>query len=286
MKPKEAEFDTINSGWVEFLLECWHGELPHSYTLRHRSWIRSNGNSTRWVVKNLKEAADKYWWNNSGAEKSKEDFKLLRARLQKSMNDPAAEGLRQTCLDILKWGGVGGNTKKGENPTVGWINRAVGSDALRHNIRQAVQYLSEGNSDKFDGSSFVMNSGATKIIALADPSEKIIIYDGRVGCALAYLANVYLTKIKKGSLPDFLRYGWGGARSKDVNRNPNTPGRIFPRLGSLPHSDRKHAEYAYRASKLIETLLEAADCRLVARDWEAALFMIGYEIPDSTSTKI
>lgn len=43
----------------------------------------------------------------------------------------------------------------------------------------------------FDGTELIMNSAVTKIISLADPNNKLIIYDGRVGSALGHFASLY-----------------------------------------------------------------------------------------------
>ena len=107
----------------------------------------------------------------------------------------------------------------------------------------------------------------------------MIIYDGRVGAALAYLARMFLKQSGYNHIPASMRYRWGGARTKGVNRNPSTEEYKFPMLWSGRSKHREHARMMALASDLIDQVSKQTNPVTTSRDWEAALFMVGYEVP-------
>ncbi|MGH8612929.1 MAG: hypothetical protein ACREYF_13140 [Gammaproteobacteria bacterium] len=95
--------------------------------------------------------------------------------------------LHHLCLEILEWGGFEGVSSK-------WLRESGADKSLREKINKAVELLKRPARQDwlcFDGNDLVMNSGITKIYALAAPND-IPIYDGRVGAGLGLLVRKYL----------------------------------------------------------------------------------------------
>jgi hypothetical protein len=149
-------------------------------------------------------------------------------------------------------------------------------------------------ADRKNDDRIPMNSGTTKIFALAKP-QAIAIYDGRVGAGLAMLTKRFLNSSigrthrqsdPKSAVPKALRWGWGDGQTTSKTagrRNPNSDEFWFPCLGRGKDSDIKHAVFAWRASRLMskvaDGLTNANSAQPVSvADIERALFVIGYDI--------
>src|SRR5690606_19859896 len=124
----------------------------------------------------------------------------------------------------------------------------------------------------------LMNSATTKLYSLADPSDAIAIYDGRVGAGLGLLAKSYCREFGIEPIPEELRFRWGAARGDHgrASRNPSDGPYRFPKLGVRPRSHQRHAEMVIRTTRLLKALAEANQCSV--RDWEAGLFMLGFSV--------
>ena len=120
-----------------------------------------------------------------------------------------------------------------------------------------------------------MNSAMTKIVSLADPDGKLIIYDGRVGSALAFFVTKFSEERSqaRSGLPKQLLF----AADKQDGRNPDTSAIVFPSLFGKS-KDRNHAVMMRRASGVVVQV--AQKCGITAREIEAALFMWGYRVGD------
>ena len=130
-----------------------------------------------------------------------------------------------------------------------------------------------------------MNSGWTKVYALM--LDGLPIYDGRVGAAMGYLVQKHCTDARLNSVPDLLHFRWGQAKGGDHNRDPSSRLLCFRKLTAA--SPRNWAECNVRAAWVLGEVCREGrfgdllpDRRL--RALEAALFMIGYEIPDGQAS--
>ena len=124
-----------------------------------------------------------------------------------------------------------------------------------------------------------MNAGWTKVYALM--LDGLPIYDGRVGAAMGYLVQRYCVSARLCQVPTRLRFRWGAARGRH-NRNPSTRSLRFPGLTAT--TPRTWAECNLGAAWILgEVCREGRFGGLVThrqlRALEAALFMIGYELP-------
>ncbi|MCK1586938.1 hypothetical protein [Bradyrhizobium sp. 169] len=113
----------------------------------------------------------------------------------------------------------------------------------------------------------------TKIYAFADTSKRLVIYDGRVGAALALFAMRYWQP-KDGQLPEELRFAYFDSQTpgKRGSRNPSVGRYEFPALGR--HT--VHARWMWSASRMLNESARQAKCDVL--QLERALFMIGYDV--------
>jgi hypothetical protein len=144
-------------------------------------------------------------------------------------------------------------------------------------LKEAVRQIGDNTNllEHFDGENLIMNSAMTKIVSLADPDGKLIIYDGRVGSALAFFVAKFSeerTQVRS-VLPKQLLF----AADKQDGRNPDTNAIVFPSLFGKS-KDRSHAVMMRRASGVVVQV--AQRCGVTAREIEAALFMWGYRVGD------
>lgn len=275
--------NSVESDFVKWLAEKWDGGLHHSYPVTnsvHWKHYRESHRSGEWTCNGLRDALSKYSWAGAGYEANKavlesfsEGFKSIKNNNRHSAHQIETHA-KLICIEILGWGGV-------RNPrTIEWLGMLAKSCKLLSTLRHATESLKMGHFNEFSENGLLMNSGTTKIYSIFDSDEKLIIYDGRVGAALGYLATRYCEVDNIKSLPQSLKYAWGPSRKTKFGshkRNPSKPGFNFPQLGVGADHHRMHAEMMSRASELI--LEVSLRTRSTPREWEAALFMLGYELP-------
>ena len=244
----------------------------------------------RWECTSIFDAYERYWWRFkttvpstdevvSGAsfQESYDVLGRIQAQLRDAMDHGDARRFLDSALSVLRWGGVLPH------------NRAtlVGlGDTILEEFAGAMQQLQATSADT-DGLSKVrlMNAGFTKIYALL--LDGFPIYDGRAGAALGYLVRLYGTDAGIEGTPSTLRFAWGAARGgagSRKNRNPSSDRFRFSGLRGDPHL---HARCNLMAAWLLGAVSElgpSGDLPTTRRirALEAALFMIGYEIPLAT----
>lgn len=283
----EAETD-----FSKYLVSQWTKlSLPHSYQEARKS--------TSKTFESLGDASRAYEFGGKTLSDTEKLLNDLSQRLDRLLGpgDGDCHKLHHLCLEILEWGGVEGTSSR-------WLRERCDARLLAFDVRRARDELSGDTSpDSLACSVFAavekhdripMNSGTTKIFALAQP-QKIAIYDGRVGAGLAMLTKRFLQSPdgknhqqpdSRNAVPRLLQWGWGDgqATSRTVGRrNPNSPGFWFPCLNRGKNADIQHAVYAWRASRLLRKV--ASDLTSATRsaavslaDIERGLFVIGYDI--------
>lgn len=278
-KMSDADQIGIND-FAEWLARRWSQEkLSHSYIERRSARSKRKPASLTWSIDYISEAREKYVWNGKAFEQNAIETQKLGGDLLKALDTKDHASALSASLEILKWGNVHRSTKAGERPSVKWLRLAASKKELCDKIATGVTSLREGKVDQFDGENLTMDSGMTKVLSFADPEGKLIIYDGRVGAALGYLARLYLNEKNFNYVPESLRFRWGRAQTSGVNRNPSTVTFKFPGLWSGASKHKYHAQMMATASALIDKICQMQNSAASSRDWEAALFMIGYEVP-------
>lgn len=269
----------ILDDFSDWLLERWRGAFSHSYQItssRHWKKLREAEQTVLWECKSLRDALLKYSWNGLGYRENSIELASLATALRRAiMKDDNAEALK-VCESVLRWGGVY------RQPSVDWLQKQARSSSLCRTLTAGIDALRTGNARAFDGEILLMNSGFTKIFSLASEEDDLIIYDGRVGAALGLLVRIFCEERNLREVPNDLLFRWGVSRDAKHNRNPSSGIYVFPRLGSAARKNEVHAEMVINSSRLLQVLSKKSSSTV--RDWEAALFMIGYEIPSGSDS--
>ena len=249
---------------------------------------------TTWNCTSLLSAFDNYNWKFKYIDpitkesisgntffQSKNALTSLSMGLRAAIEANNVQDIFNFSMAICKWGGV----INGNNRT------------LKKNINELFTLYSKTKiamvSEKADDSNtenvFNMNAGFTKIYSLL--FDNLIIYDSRVGAALGWLVRKYCTSKNLNYIPDSLLFSWAPSKEGENANNPKNrnPGFVnnqsFPNFSNKPNLQTKSM---LRASWLIEMLV--SENQIVPgntvsekmRAIEAALFMIGYDLPNDT----
>lgn len=256
--------------------------FAHGYT------DRRTGSS--WQFQGLEDACAQYQWKHKGAlgtpagtslTSNDAALKALGNALQSSLNTPNDPAALAAAAGIMKWGGVSaGNVR--------WLT--INSNGLASQLASTAAIIAKGNLTDpiLLSTNLRFNAGMTKVYSLL--VEDFIIYDSRVAAALGWIVVKYCEDKKLVRIPDELAFPW--APSKEAlnakspkNRNPGRKGFWFPRLTSAV----QHAHWNLKASWILAEALALAGPATFAgpasvvplRRLEAALFMIGYDLPQN-----
>lgn len=233
-------------------------DFPYSY-YNHRE-------KKYWRCSSFYEACEKYNWNKSNWKDTQKKLENFSSRLRESISHANNDACKDVCCDILKWGGV----LKGNQTKLEEINNKEGLCSYLIKAKVFLSHDSIGNPEE----EIFMNSGFTKIYSLY--IDDFIIYDSRVGAALCYMVKLYCEEQKLKELPAPLKFAYGNSRNPKVNRNPNNDTYKF----SLLDRGKIHIECNMKANWLLKEVQNAPVCEFKdLRSLEAALFMIGYDIP-------
>jgi hypothetical protein len=224
------------------------------------------------VADSIEGMSRRYIWRKETFAMAVESAGKMSRDLQRSLEDhDTCHGLHHQCLQILEWGGLPGVSSA-------WLRLRCADGSLGKSVSRAVSILKEGRDlGEFDGERLVMNSGLTKIYAMAAPDD-LIIYDGRVGAAFGLLVRRSLASAKK--VPDELQFPWGSGQGQYTlrsvsSRNPSKNGLIFP---YFDNSDASHANWCHRASAILRAVRDRLGGKHSLRAIEMGLFMIGYAV--------
>jgi hypothetical protein len=261
--------------FCRFLAREWTGNRHHSYTVPSRgklsTWSRRI--EGKWSTYGLADAASKYAWNGKNFPENKIELDRMAAELQSAIQRNSNTDVYEIIRAIMHWGGV--DNKHRQKGTFEWIERNV--DELSVKLSNAVDLIkhAQASLDPFDGVNLIMNSTMTKIVSLADPEQKVAIYDGRVAAALGFFLARFTEEldIHQYDLAEQLLF----AVDREAKRSPETNHIHFPALFGKAR-DRCHALMVRSASQVIWQV--AKDCQASPREIEAALFMWGYKVAE------
>jgi len=231
----------------------------------------------------------------NGIQTNERKLESLRKNIKSAQANGDEEALFEAIKSVLFWGATGSitldeNTKRRGTYLANkdWLDNTIVNSTEHSLLTFLVNMQSLLSGSELDTSTFNnlsrMNAGFTKIYALA--FENFIIYDGRVGAALGYFVANYCEEKTLTSVPELLRFAWGKSESQARNRDPSRPtlGLVFPAL-----SNTKEDHWAVcnvYANWIIDAALTHAGGVFggkkgpeAIRAIEAALFMVGYELP-------
>ena len=237
--------------------------FPHGFTMRKPY--------CEWRCDSLWQAYERYAWNGSAFAVNQDELECLAAGIRRAVEEDEGSAFAAAAAGILRWGGV---THRNAATL-----RKMSTTALP-TFRAASRLLDPSRAHT-SGLSGVrhMNAGWTKVYALM--LDGLPIYDGRVGAAMGYLVRKHCREAGLDSVPDLLHFRWGAARGRH-NRNPSSGALRFKMLSAA--SPRSWAECNVRAAWVLgevcgEGRFGGLPPARRLRALEAALFMIGYEIP-------
>jgi hypothetical protein len=259
--------------FCQFLAHEWGGTRQHSYAVpsrgKSRGWSRTVDGT--WSAVGLADAVPKYAWGGKDFSENKAALDRFAADLQSAIQRDSNNDVCAILRAIMHWGGVDNGFR--QKWTFEWIER--NADEISAKLSNAIDLIKDERAslESFDGVNLIMNSTLTRIVSLADPEQKLVIYDGRVGGALGYFVARFTEErdIHQYDLADQLLF----AVDREAKRRPDTNRIHFPALFGLAR-DRWHASMVRWASQLIWQV--AKECQASPREIEAALFMWGYNV--------
>ncbi|TIC87171.1 hypothetical protein [Crenobacter intestini] len=266
--PAVAAFSQRLSRWLG-------GEAIAAHPFRLRDKTLPEDAPREFTVTRLEECFSHYHWNGLDYEENARARHALRTALSSALAAGDADALLAAVDAALRWS-TGGKGIKLYSLNAEWAE--ANRKELPRLLGDALAVL---ESDTPDVTAFNerlrMNVGFTKVYALA--SDRLTMYDGRVGAALGLLARQHCWRARI-DLPEALGFPWAPGASS-LNRNPSDERYHFRQLSNR---GAFHAEWMIRASWLIRDAASRCDAAWLAHAdaadrVEAALFMLGYEIP-------
>src|SRR6476620_866486 len=259
--------------FCQFLAHEWGGNRQHSYAVPSRGKLQAWSRTVdgKWSAVGLADAASKYAWHGKNFTENKAEFDRLAADLQSAIQRDSNSDVCAILPAIMHWGGVDNSFR--QKRTFEWIEQ--NADEISAKLMNAVDLIKDEQAslEPFAGINLTMNSTMTKIVSLADPEQRLVIYDGRVGGALGYFVARFAEEreIHQYDLAEQLLF----AVDREAKRSPETNRIHFPALFGKTR-DRCHASMVRWASQLIWQV--SKECQASPREIEAALFMWGYNV--------
>ena len=254
--------------------------FAHQYTDRRSQRIRS--------FSGLYDACKNYHWPHQGAlgtpagvclTSSDVTLKALGNALKSALARKSDPCTLIAASGIMKWGGVSaGNVR--------WLTN--NSSGLSQLLATTAAAFSGNSLDDpvLLNTQLRFNAGMTKVYSLL--VNDFIIYDSRVAAALGWIVVKYCQGRQLTTVPAELAFPWAPAKEGPAakwrkNRNPAKGNLQFPGLNGAA----QHAHWNLKASWILAEVLANAgagaftDAGSIAplRRLEAALFMIGYDLP-------
>jgi hypothetical protein len=208
----------------------------------------------------------------------------MRAELIKALKENDNRRTRNAAVVVMRWGGV-------VRGNVSWLTaRQNGLAQLLKEVRAAL-HGGDVTREPLASPSLRFNAGMTKVYSLI--CNDFIIYDSRVAAALAWMVARF--QKKTGADPaslEGLRFALPAHKESATarepkRRNPSNELLTFPRLAA----GSQYAAWNLKANWLLNAVLDhpnaresgfakLGDRRAQLRALEAALFMLGYDLPE------
>ncbi|QTH63336.1 hypothetical protein J1N51_11425 [Psychrosphaera ytuae] len=245
-----------------------------------QNYVPEKNKSKPFNILSFKEAFENYFWEGKDYIHSQNTLNELAKKLREAIDSNNQTEALINSLRVLDWGGV-----VVRHP-VRWLVNAHENKLLCRKLIQCRSLL-DSDSDEgfelFDGNiELRSDSATTKLFSLI--SNRSVIYDDRVGAAMAAIARAFLSKSNAHKVPETLNFMRGSGK-----RNPSDKIYKFRNkksgelhalsnlktnwiLGELAQSEEFMV--AFNSS----TNLDSSSISERMRILEAALFMIGYDI--------
>lgn len=212
-----------------------------------------------------------------------EALRLLKTNLDNALNERCDTATKEAAIQVMIWGGVRNN--------IPWLkSNERGLSSLLAKVKESI---CTQDTERIPSQNFRFNAGMTKVYSLI--CDNFIIYDSRVAAALGWAIAKFCLATKRETIPQQLNFPWAPAKeAKDMKspkcRNPSIGALRFSRL----RSGQFHAIWNLKANWLLDETLSCVTSehpfksKVVGsplRAIEAALFMIGYDLPNRSTTE-
>lgn len=274
----------------QYLPKVLTGKITIDHKYDDRFLKKRNKPSKRHFI-TLENAFNAYYWPNPNDDfdKNNQELKDIQVNLTEAIKSKDEKRVLQAIKDTLFWG-AGYRKSKLYTANVTWLDsylkRKSKSSALQI-LKNALKAFNQDNfnPDSFSDETMRSNAGYTKIYSLI--INNFIIYDSRVAAGLGLLVRKFCQEKGLSQVPNNLSFARSNATGKD-NRNPSIGTLKFPHL-SNNHS--LHAKSNWLANQVLFRTVNNFKGDLPSwlkgresdafRRIEAALFMLGKDIPDS-----
>lgn len=224
------------------------------------------------------------WVASTDWPSTKISLQLLRDRLATALASKCEDTTYKACRAVLQWGGV-----RGAVPFLGQLRQQGKLVHYLESCRPLFSLTTGQKLSQLNSSSILrFDAGLTKIHSLIDTTGSPI-YDSRVGAAIAMLYALYRAG---ATVPPLLSFPSGAARGAQI-RDPGALGYAkAPQFFSSSVSAHRWAQSQLELGWIIqETLVQAptlfsGGLSERCHAFEAALFMIGYDIRCLVGTPI
>lgn len=274
---KEYLENTTVSGFVEYLKNVTSGKAKIECR-----YIPSKDKKTPFYANSIQEALNNYKWAGKNYTENKKVLDNLSKNLKIDLDSNNEYAVLVTCLKILEWGEV-------YRGAVGWLANIASNGLLIERLKKSIDLMEGSHLEQMNLFSqngiLRCDSGTTKIFSLG--SNKSIIYDGRVACALGMLIIDYLTQSGFKTIPDELNILMDSPYNS--NRNPSINEFKFVSKSAQKSKQKNHAISNILSNWIIEKVVSdqvfqwkcnginvGSSLSNKMRALEAALFMIGY----------
>jgi len=288
--------DDAVRGFIEYLVKLINGKencFYHSY--------RNRKTKGEWSCNSLQDAFKQYDWKGKSYLETKGLLDGFKGELRKAFNSNNNKAFKVVCRNILKWGGV-----LPQNTT--WLDNH--DTILVDSFSESKEMLTDQEELKLDKadwnekgrrntSKFRMNAGYTKIYSLL--CDDFIIYDSRVAAALGKLVVNFLNENKNENFTELKKKLAFKVMPAKEGENCNSPKIRKPisqhiKFTGINNSGFSHAEWNVKANWILAAAVEKAvenskmswggdNKQDKLRALEAALFMIGYDLPIPSDKK-
>lgn len=264
--------------FIQFL-----GEIINGKRAINCHYFPKKDKKNAFSIKYFNHGLEQYSWAGQSFTETQCTITALTKKLRESIVAKNELFVLQNALSILEWGQV-------YRGCIDWLVIHSQNNQLTNIIGESSAVLDGSlikSKDEFTelfdrGGIYRCNSGTTKIFALQ--SQKSIIYDGRVACAIGMLVHDYLIENAINHLPADLNFLMD-ASQRNTSKYTSKPYQYASK------TDSENALFNQAISSLKINLILQSVVKLTEDDVlgfsstqeqlraiEAVLFMIGYEV--------
>jgi hypothetical protein len=274
-------------GFIKYLTESGKN-LPVQFNILGSQFADENQNTVLGFDQVLAQYQWRSYWSDwrshnqnvrsASFDETYQSLSQLRERLQTAIREGHTQEAYQTCRAILQWGGVD-NTG-----TIEVLDQLRQENTFIDHLQQLTAVVDADRYDRQQLTAFQMNSGWTKIAALASQTH-VPIYDSRVGAAISWLYHRYRQQHPQHTRG--LSFLAGTARGRQIRNPAQLPAACQPQR-LLSYGAKGAVEWIVAIIELnwlMEDLLvnvgwfpQYPDLKQKKHAFEAMLFMIGYDL--------